>query len=478
VLNTETAYFALVVSAVTLASVFMTLRAIKNAQTEILDKVRVMLQEMFEKGHGKPYPTAAAVVTEARLAAVPAEAPEPAPALARTMASATSAAPSLVLAGPGPAPSRTRALGAGGMTENERAAERHHDLLASAEASAAHCAGPKCSGVGGVCACPCASCALRRTLLSRAQRSVGMPVVRMPGESREAWTARSAPQSVPSSGVASIRSESPEALRARLEREEDERDRARDKRLVDAANEAAARAVAAIDSVDVEDVRATVEIPREELLPSEVEPSPGDRESDATHVFDAGTRHTVFGMPSPLAGVPLESPTSSAARTVHAFKMAFPDSTLVSAGNGPLDDLALEGAVALTPTELARVDALAEKQGVSRKLMLARLLARGTGLQSANDTPENRPAALTTPPGGPANDAPREMASVPPPVETPMDPALRVRWHALIAKAQEAGKNAHHCHGERCVLEACKCQCDGCDFIAALLRKARREIGQ
>jgi hypothetical protein len=29
-----------------------------------------------------------------------------------------------------------------------------------------------------------------------------------------------------------------------------------------------------------------------------------------------------------------------------------------------------------------------------------------------------------------------------------------------------------------CVLDACKCQCDGCDFIAALLRKARREIGQ
>jgi hypothetical protein len=53
-----------------------------------------------------------------------------------------------------------------------------------------------------------------------------------------------------------------------------------------------------------------------------------------------------------------------------------------------------------------------------------------------------------------------------------MDPKVKARWLGMIAEAQADGKPAYHCHGSLCVLDACACQCDGCDFIAALLRKA------
>ena len=53
-------------------------------------------------------------------------------------------------------------------------------------------------------------------------------------------------------------------------------------------------------------------------------------------------------------------------------------------------------------------------------------------------------------------------------------------WHEKIAAAQEAGQNARHCHGARCLegqngIALCDCPCDGCARILDLLTQAMRE---
>jgi hypothetical protein len=55
------------------------------------------------------------------------------------------------------------------------------------------------------------------------------------------------------------------------------------------------------------------------------------------------------------------------------------------------------------------------------------------------------------------------------------------RWHEKVAAAQEAGQNARHCHGERCIAEGeeishCACTCAGCVLVLNLLVRAQREI--
>ena len=57
-----------------------------------------------------------------------------------------------------------------------------------------------------------------------------------------------------------------------------------------------------------------------------------------------------------------------------------------------------------------------------------------------------------------------------------MDARVERRWHEKVAAAQQAGQDASHCHGERCVLGACECRCDGCIRINGLLVEARREV--
>jgi hypothetical protein len=201
------------------------------------------------------------------------------------------------------------------------------------------------------------------------------------------------------------------------------------------------------ETAPVEDVRATVEIPRE-LPPSEIEASPGDREIDATSVFSADDRTTAH-------------PASP---------------TLVSAG--VVVPLTVRVDTELSTNDTARVEAYAAARGIDFETALYQLATTGIAVMREGPASERRLVASTTPPSGPANDAPpvaRETASVPPPVEPPQDPRVKRRWYALIAQAQEAGEDARHCHGERCVLGGCACQCEGCALIAKLLIKAKRD---
>jgi hypothetical protein len=270
---------------------FLIRREIGTAQEKTLDTIRGML----ESGHGKPYPSAAAVVT-----------PSPAPASAGAV----------------PEPSHARVM-----------------------------------------------------VVPSAPRSGGVSLPFRPSPEQVARARAAHEASGPRSGVAS---ESPEALRARMEREEDEREEARKARLLSA------------------------------------------------------------GVVAPL--------------TVRVD-------------------------TELSADETALVEAYAAARRLDFETALYQLVTVGIDAMRDEPASERRPAALTTPPQGPANDAPREAPSpIPPPAAVPLDPALERRWHVLIARAREGGKNAHHCHGERCVLDACVCQCDGCNFIAALLRKARREV--
>jgi hypothetical protein len=348
-----------------------------------------------------------------------------------------------------------------GIREMIRKGHGYSDPSAAAAVTPSPSPGPV-----GVVSTPAPSHA-RVMLVPSAPSSGGISRPFRPSAEQVALARAAYEETAPRSGGAS---ESPQALRARLEAEADARDRERVRRNA-AATEVAARAVAKVDGLDVDDVRATVEIPQEDLPLSEVEPSPGDRASDATSVFTAEDRTTVFGM-APFAGIALEPPTPSAARTANASRKANPSSrTLVSAG--VVVPLTVRVDMDLSTDETARVEAYAAERGIDFETAVYRLAT--TGLDTMGPASERRLAALTTPPDAPANDAPRETPSPKPlRVEAPMDPRVKARWLALVAQAQADGKPAYHCNGAWCVLDACACQCDGCDFIAALLRKAKK----
>lgn len=71
---------------------------------------------------------------------------------------------------------------------------------------------------------------------------------------------------------------------------------------------------------------------------------------------------------------------------------------------------------------------------------------------------------------------------------TPTDPSAptldaRVErlWHEKVAAAQEAGQDARHCHGEKCMdrgegIALCDCRCEGCGRLLALLISAERAV--
>lgn len=124
-------------------------------------------------------------------------------------------------------------------------------------------------------------------------------------------------------------------------------------------------------------------------------------------------------------------------------------------------------------------------------------VAKATGAASA-PPPHRRPVPLqSTRPtmvGGMGEAPPAERAQrvreawgVDDPM-TPTDPSapsldarIERLWHLKVAAAIEAGKDARHCHGERCFHEtesvsACECHCDGCAMVTDLLIDATREV--
>jgi hypothetical protein len=124
--------------------------------------------EMERRGH---FPI------EADLGTAPAAAP---PASTKADTPAPAVRPTVVTLG-----------GTSNMTSAERVAEKHFWLVREAGSAAEHCQGTECAGVVPMtCACPCERCELRRALLTRAQRTLGMPVAQMPGETPEAWALR------------------------------------------------------------------------------------------------------------------------------------------------------------------------------------------------------------------------------------------------------------------------------------------------
>jgi hypothetical protein len=55
-------------------------------------------------------------------------------------------------------------------------------------------------------------------------------------------------------------------------------------------------------------------------------------------------------------------------------------------------------------------------------------------------------------------------------------------WHELIEAAKHEGQEVRHCGslpcaGGACGIASCVCHCEGCDRIAALLARARRDVG-
>jgi hypothetical protein len=84
-----------------------------------------------------------------------------------------------------------------------------------------------------------------------------------------------------------------------------------------------------------------------------------------------------------------------------------------------------------------------------------------------------------------ANAAP---GSARPPTPTPTEPGaskldarIERRWAQKCAHAQNAGKNANHCHGPKCLqhgsdVSLCECGCDWCRLVVALHVQAEREI--
>ncbi len=79
---------------------------------------------------------------------------------------------------------------------------------------------------------------------------------------------------------------------------------------------------------------------------------------------------------------------------------------------------------------------------------------------------------------------PQAKRDTPTPTEpgaSTLDARIERLWHEKLAAAQEAGKDARHCHGPLCMtgehpVEACGCSCDACGLVLDLLVAAQREI--
>lgn len=150
----------------------------------------------------------------------------------------------------------------------------------------------------------------------------------------------------------------------------------------------------------------------------------------------------------PLAGAPLERPVSSASRTAQKGRR---------------------------PTLLGGLLGQREPSWVEKRT--DQLVGQGVDAVEARHQAEEE--------GRLANAAP---GAARPPTPTPTEPGrekidarIERRWHQKIAAAQEAGKDARHCDGQRCLqegrdLSACLCQCNGCRIVVALLVQAGREI--
>jgi hypothetical protein len=244
-------------------------------------------------------------------------------------------------------------------------------------------------------------------------------------------------------------------------------------------------------SEDVDAIRARFEAEAEARSQARRESPPtlpstrdGDEPDDeATHVYSGRgvRRRTLLGE---LEGAPLERPVSNATRTAEAFRKSHPSSpTLVSEGVTPPPSsepppsssaprsVPLVKVAKLDAATIARVDALAARLGMTREELLIRAAEIGTSDPEAL-------AATFHALGTPANDheTRRETLTPTDPHVPAMDARVERRWHEKIAAAQEAGQHVQHCHGERCVLGACGCRCDGCIRINGLLAEARREV--
>jgi hypothetical protein len=174
----------------------------------------------------------------------------------------------------------------------------------------------------------------------------------------------------------------------------------------------------------------------------------GDRTADeeGTHVYTSP--QTLAKRPGgPLAGVPLERPTSSARRTA-------------AQGRRPT----LMGGL------LPREPSWVEKRS-------AQLIAQGASPTEAVRRAEEE--------GRPGNSSP---GAARPPTPTPTEPGrekidarIERRWGQKVAASRATGKNASHCHGERCLEEGrdvslCACGCAPCRLVVSLHVQAEREV--
>jgi hypothetical protein len=152
----------------------------------------------------------------------------------------------------------------------------------------------------------------------------------------------------------------------------------------------------------------------------------------------------------PLAGVPLERPVPSAARTAQLGRRPTLFGGLQPPPREPTwdekrsDQLVGQG-----------IDPAMARQQAVEEGFVARAVASGAA----------RPSTPTpTLPG----------------VET-IDTRIERRWHEKTEAAQQAGKDPNHCHGPTCLehgrdVTLCECGCPSCRLSVSLFIQARREI--
>lgn len=215
-------------------------------------------------------------------------------------------------------------------------------------------------------------------------------------------------------------------VRARIEAAEDERERARSR-----------GELGQLPRMDDDDGRETFD--------------------DATKVMDIGAARDAVAKAT--GGAPVPPPH----RPPVPLKSTRP--TMVGAPPAPPREPAPEREPSWVEKRVAHLADLARQAGERFDPAAARRQAEREG-QIAGAAPGRRDRDTLTPtePSAPSLDARIERL-----------------WHHKIAAAIEAGKDARHCHGERCFHEthsvsACECHCDGCAMVTDLLTDATREV--
>jgi hypothetical protein len=264
------------------------------------------------------------------------------------------------------------------------------------------------------------------------------------------------------------------AIRQRVEAEEDER-RAR----LDAAKR---------DAGDVaEDARRTVEIPKAKLPSADVEEDDGDRETP-----EEGTRlYERSAVPlAPKGPVPHAPP-----RPIKSKRPRLLDGLAGASERHPVEGPTLISgivppAVPLNFRTAHRIDVLFwSKLSLAAQDGVQTAHCEGPGCDPSKATcdcncnPCDRRRTLyeraTIEILGPQTAA--ELARRARMQRPGVAARVERRWHELVAAAQEAGKDARHCHGKACMTEGeeidrCACACAGCVLVLDLLVQAEGEI--